>query len=160
MSERVDAPSPEGSGDNEGRGSRPEMGSGDPRALGAMMYRATSLRPKRRLPFSAATGLLLGGVYLPPSLRRALAALLRGDYVSPQERAALAHAVALATGKTAEREQRDPWSGLEEAANSNFPLPFRVRRWQPQPDPSDPEGKGDNPILRDLGFEAEPPEEN
>jgi hypothetical protein len=159
-----DADGLSGSDSRRQEGSCPET---DLRGLGSIMYRAASLRASRRA-LTQAQGQpvpdpLLGGVYLPPGLRRALGALLRGDHVSAAERAALARAVSLLSTEPVAEEpdqgQPDPWAAIRRAANSNLPLATRFERRQlALAQGAFPSG-ADNPILRGLGFQRRNAEE-
>jgi hypothetical protein len=105
------------------------------RGFSAIMHREATIRASLRPPGKGDKGALLGGLYLAPNMRRALAALLRGDPVTAQERAALANAVSLLPADEPEAtSSRDEtalpervWAGLVVAANSNDTLPRQAR---------------------------------
>jgi hypothetical protein len=164
MVERFDALAQKEADRGSGSDSRRQEGNGpeaDVRGLGSIMYRAASLRASRRA-LTQAQGQaipdpLLGGVYLPPGLRRALAALLRGDHVSEAEKAALARAASLLSKEPLAdepaRADTDPWAAFRQAANSNVSLAARVEQRQSVWAHAGSASGADNPILRGLGFQ-------
>jgi hypothetical protein len=142
------------------------------RGFSAIMHREATIRASLRPPGKGDKGALLGGLYLAPNMRRALAALLRGDPVTAQERAALTHAVSLlpadepeAASSPVSREttlNERLWAGLVDAANSNDALTKPARGLVVPLLPQQAPGKDrrDNPVLRGLGLERAICEEN
>ncbi|HSP26726.1 MAG TPA: hypothetical protein VLQ65_16285 [Saliniramus sp.] len=150
MTERLDAPAPTGETERAA-GYTPLPLSA--RGFSAIMHREAALRTPVRPPRQSAafdgSDQPFATLDLPPPLRRAVAALLRGDYVSPDERLALGRAVSLLS-----QEERAPsaslWESFASPANSNCaetgqPVKAIV---PPSPTPLGPDT--DNPILRDL----------
>lgn len=158
MTERLDAPAPAGdlASGRDTRSTTERAAGFNPlplsaRGFSAIMHREAALRTPVRPPRHANVivdecDLPYAALDLPPPLRLAVAALLRGDYVSPDERLALGRAVSLLSN-------RDPaptpslWESFSHPANSNCAAPA------PPVVPPSPTALGpdtDNPILRGL----------
>lgn len=156
-------------GDDSRSGRKPSEG-GDPlltlnaRGFSAIMHRETAIRASLRPARPADKGALLGGLYLAPNMRRALAALLRGDPVTVQERAALSHAVSLLPADEPEaaapRTSREGvWAGLVDAANSNNVVPDPGRGLVVPLLPHRILDNDDNHVLRGLGLKPDTPQD-
>jgi hypothetical protein len=164
MTERFDAPASidDAAGGNESRKATERASGFTPlplsaRGFSAIMHREAGLRAPVRPPrqSSALDDSVLDEVSqfaaldLPQPLRRAVAALLRGDFVSAQERDALGRAVSLLS-----RQESVPagsiWESFGTPANNNCAAADAPARAvvPPQSSPLGPDTE--NPVLRDL----------
>ncbi len=141
------------------------------RSFSALMRREAAIRGSMRSAGPLDHGAHVGGVYLAPEMRRALAALLRGDYVAPNEKKLLANAASLlptpnaageALRKLSPPKPQVPSIDCGKAANANEPLIDRIARGLAPPVPVEAgqrlvdDGAGcENPVLRGLGLHSD-----
>ena len=161
MTERLDAPTADAASGRESPNGTDRAAGYTPlplsaRGFSAIMHREAGLRapvrPPRQSAAFNAVDLPGAALDLPPPLRLAVAALLRGDYVSPDERLALARAVSLLSAK-----DDVPAASLRESfgspANSNCAASGRSVKAVVPPLPNLFGPGSDNPVLRDLLLE-------
>ncbi len=151
MTERLDAPAGDLASVRDTRSATERAAGFTPlplsaRGFSAIMHREAALRTPVRPPTHSAGDLPYASLDLAPPLRRAVEALLRGDYVSPGERLALGRAVSLlaARGPAPTPSIRESFSS---PANSNCALPATP---VVPPSPTALSADTANPILRDL----------
>jgi len=131
------------------------------RGFSAIMHREAAIRTSLRRSGPGDKGGMLGGLYLAPNMRRALAAMLRGEPVTAQERAALAHAASLLPKDEGDETVRLPaqehiWPGMTMPANSNLlQNKGSVRGLIIPVQPHRPVKENENHVLVDLGLDPE-----